>query len=126
MLVRLVPVAILRGAGVGGTVGLIADLRVLLDVCQSIAAAAVPLVQVILWPEFAFASQRDERDEQTRISSTVQGGGKRRLERAAALIWRNAWPAAFELAIFVAMNDADFRLWLGPCSVSLAQRVRPA
>jgi hypothetical protein len=79
MLVRLVPVAILGGAGVGGAVGLIADLRVLLDVCQSIAAAAVPLVQVILWPEFAFASQRDERDEQTRISSTVQGGGNRRL-----------------------------------------------
>jgi len=100
MLVRLVPVAILGGAGVGGAVGLIADLRVLLDVC--------------------------ERDEQTRISSTVQGGGKRRLERATALIWRNAWPAAFELAIFVAVNDADSRLWLGPCSVSPAQRVRPA
>ena len=86
-------------------IGLIADLRVLLDVCQLIAAAAVPLVQLILWPEFAFASKRDERDEQTRISSTVQGGGKRRLERATALIWRNAWPAAFELGIFVAMSE---------------------
>ena len=66
MLVRLVPVAILGCAGVGGAVGLVADLRVLLDVCQLIAAAAVPLMQVILWPEFAFASQRDERDELSR------------------------------------------------------------
>ena len=66
MLVRLVPVAILGGAGVGGAAGLIADLRVLPDVCQLIAAAAVPLVHLILWPEFAFVSQRDERDEQSR------------------------------------------------------------
>ena len=65
MLVRLVPIAILGCAGVGGAVGLIADLRVLLDVCQLIAAAAVPLVALILWPEFAFASQREGRDEQS-------------------------------------------------------------
>jgi hypothetical protein len=65
MLVRLVPVAILGCAGVGGAVGLIADLQVLVDACQLIAAAAVPLVALILWPEFAFASQREERDEQS-------------------------------------------------------------
>ena len=52
MLVRWVPVAILGCAGVGGAVGLIADLRVLLDVCQWIAAAAVPLVALVMWPEY--------------------------------------------------------------------------
>jgi hypothetical protein len=66
MLVRLVPVAILGCAGVGGAVGLIADLQVLVDVCQWIAAAAVPLVALILWPEFARFAKRRERDEQSR------------------------------------------------------------
>jgi hypothetical protein len=63
MLIWWVPVAMLGCAGVGGAVGLIADLRVLLVVCQLIVAAAVPLLHLVLWPEFALASQRDERDE---------------------------------------------------------------
>jgi hypothetical protein len=78
MLVRLVPIAILGCAGVGGAVGLIADFRVLLDVCQLIAAAAVPLVALILWPEFAFASQREERDEQS--CEWTSAASRRRIE----------------------------------------------
>ena len=65
MLVRLVPVAILGCAGVGGAVGLIADLQVLVDVCQWIAAAAVPLVALIMWPEYARFAKRRKRDEQS-------------------------------------------------------------
>jgi hypothetical protein len=65
MPVRWVPVAILGCAGFGGAVGLIGNLRILLEVCQWIAAAAVPVLHLILWPEFAFASQIDDRDEQS-------------------------------------------------------------
>ena len=66
MLVRLVPVAILACAGVGGAVGLIVELPVLLDVCQLIAAAAVPLLVLIMWPEYARFAKRRERDELSR------------------------------------------------------------
>jgi hypothetical protein len=66
MFARLVPIAILGCAGVGGAGGLIADLQVLVDVCQWIAAAAVPLVALILWPEYARFAKRRERDEQSR------------------------------------------------------------
>ena len=66
MLVRWAPIAILGCAGVGGAVGLIADLQVLVDVCQWIAAAAVPLLALIMWPEYARFAKRRERDEQWR------------------------------------------------------------
>ena len=66
MLVRLVPLAILACAGVGGAVGLIADLQVLVDACQLIAAAAVPLLVLIMWPEYARFAKKRARDEQSR------------------------------------------------------------
>jgi hypothetical protein len=66
MLVRWVPIAILGCAGVGGAVGLVGNLQILLDACQWIAAAAVPLLALVLWPEYALASQRDGRDELSR------------------------------------------------------------
>ena len=61
MLLRLVPVAILAWVSVGGAVGLVVDLPVLFRVCALIAIAALPLLLLILWLEFA--SQREKRDE---------------------------------------------------------------
>ena len=64
MFARLVPIAILVWAIAGVAFGLIADLPVFFRVCVLIAVAALPLVLLSLWLEFA--SQRDERDEQSR------------------------------------------------------------
>ena len=66
MLVRWVPVAILGCAGLGGTVGLIGNLQILLEACQWIAAAAVPLVALVLWPEYALAFAKRQADELSR------------------------------------------------------------
>ena len=66
MLVRLVPLVILGCAGVGGVVGLIAGLQVLVDACQLIAAAAVPLLVLIMWPEYARFAKKRARDERSR------------------------------------------------------------
>ena len=64
MLVRLVPLAILAWAIAGAAFGLIVDLPVFFRVCALIAVAALPLVLLMLWLEFA--SRRGERDELSR------------------------------------------------------------
>jgi hypothetical protein len=60
----LVPIAILAIAGV--TFGLIANLPVFFRVCVLIAVAALPLVLLNLWLEFASQRDKDERDELSR------------------------------------------------------------
>ena len=64
LFVRLVPIAILVWAIAGVAFGLIVDLPVFFRVCALIAVAALPLVLLMLWLEFA--SRRDERDEPSR------------------------------------------------------------
>ena len=55
---RLVPIAILTWAIAGVAFGLIVDLPVFFRVCALIAAAALPLVLLILWLESASQARR--------------------------------------------------------------------
>jgi hypothetical protein len=56
--VRLVPIAILAWAIAGVAFGLIVDLPVFSSVSALIAAAALPLVLIILWLDFASQRRR--------------------------------------------------------------------
>ncbi len=58
MFAYLVPIAILVWAIAGVAFGLIVDLPVFFRVCALIAAAALPLVLLILWLDFASQRRR--------------------------------------------------------------------
>jgi len=65
MFARLAPIAILVWAIASVAFGLIADLPVFFRACVLIAVAALPLVLLSLWVEFAL-QRDDERDELSR------------------------------------------------------------